>query len=199
MTRSIFIVLTLLMFREASSQDKLLVSYEIADIGEVKPGDTINIRITLNVLPGWFIYAPTAGNKLQGAQVMGLRFNSIPNVLRMLGEVKMPEPRLNKSYDVFMDAGNVFYQRFIVNETATGTYNLTADLKYQACSSSICYPPIAEKIDIPIVVGKPVLPAKQVIQNAVQLAKKENKKAFIMFHSSWCVWCRKMDTAIQKK
>ncbi len=145
----------LLLFQKASGQDKPLVDYEVTDIGKVKAGDTINVRITLNLLPGWYIYAPTMGNRLQDVQVMTLRFHSIPNVLRMQGDVKMPTPQLNKSYEVFMGQGNDFSQRFIVNENAAGTYILTVDLKYQACSNAICYPPVTEKIPIVIAAKKP--------------------------------------------
>jgi hypothetical protein len=175
MKKGIFVVFILLLFQEASSQDNSLVSYEIEDVGKVKAGDTIDVRITLNVLSGWFIYAPTAGNRLQGVQMMSLKFTSPSNVLQLLGDVKMPESRLNKSYDVFMGEGNVFYQRVIIKENASGVHNVTAELKYQACSSNICYPPVTEKIGIDINIEKPALSAKQVVQNATQLAKKEIK------------------------
>jgi thioredoxin-related protein len=32
-----------------------------------------------------------------------------------------------------------------------------------------------------------------VMKNAMKLAQKENKNVFLMFHASWCGWCRKMD------
>lgn len=38
--------------------------------------------------------------------------------------------------------------------------------------------------------------AEAVLGEATLLARKENKKVFIIFHASWCGWCHKMDTAM---
>lgn len=35
--------------------------------------------------------------------------------------------------------------------------------------------------------------ADEILKEAYQVAVKENKKVFIMFHASWCGWCHKMD------
>lgn len=35
--------------------------------------------------------------------------------------------------------------------------------------------------------------AKAVLDKAYAEAKAENKKVFVMFHASWCSWCKKMD------
>jgi len=41
------------------------------------------------------------------------------------------------------------------------------------------------------------LPADTILSTAYQQAKKEKKNVFVIFHASWCGWCRKMDTAMQ--
>ena len=43
----------------------------------------------------------------------------------------------------------------------------------------------------------PVLPtATQVLNRASQSAALEDKKVLLMFHASWCVWCRRMDSSL---
>jgi thiol:disulfide interchange protein len=198
MTKSIVIALTLLVHTLAHSQDQSLLTYEISDPGQVKVGDTITFQVNLNLQPGWYIYAPTALNRTQDVQVMKLKFQALPALLSACTELNMPLTRVNKSHEVFEGEVNEFSQRFVVNtDVQPGEYIMTAQLKYQACSNSICYPPVTEKINIPFTVLSGGLPTSQIVDRAIARAKKENKKAFIMFHSSWCVWCRKMDTAMQ--
>lgn len=42
------------------------------------------------------------------------------------------------------------------------------------------------------------LSADAVMTEAYAVAKKENKKVFVMFHASWCGWCHKMDAAMNE-
>ena len=38
--------------------------------------------------------------------------------------------------------------------------------------------------------------ANQLLLQAYEKAKKEEKNVFIMFTASWCVWCHKMDSSM---
>lgn len=38
--------------------------------------------------------------------------------------------------------------------------------------------------------------ADEVLKKAFAKAKTEKKNVFLLFHASWCGWCRKMDTAM---
>ncbi len=40
--------------------------------------------------------------------------------------------------------------------------------------------------------------AEEVLSEAYQLATKENKTVFVMFHASWCVWCHRMDNSMNE-
>ena len=40
-------------------------------------------------------------------------------------------------------------------------------------------------------------PADAILKSACQEAAKENKNVFIMFHASWCGWCRKMEASLE--
>lgn len=39
----------------------------------------------------------------------------------------------------------------------------------------------------------------EVLKEATQVAAKENKNVFIIFHASWCTWCHRMDTLMNNK
>lgn len=41
--------------------------------------------------------------------------------------------------------------------------------------------------------------AAEVLKEATTIAAKENKKVFIIFHASWCVWCHRMDTSMNDR
>ena len=197
MSRAILIALNLLIAVAVSGQNNSLLTWEAGKIGTVKAGDTIAVKLRIRLQTGHYIYAPTAMNRAQDVQVMKLKFNSSSS-WRPYGELRMPTAVLNRSHEVFTGEDNEFIQQFIVSDNIpSGENNIAAQLTYQACNSSICYPPVTEKIAIPFEVS-PVRPsATQIIERATARAKAENKKSFIIFHSSWCVWCRKMDTAMQ--
>lgn len=39
-------------------------------------------------------------------------------------------------------------------------------------------------------------PADAILREAGNVAAKEKKNVFVLFHASWCGWCHKMDTAM---
>lgn len=46
-------------------------------------------------------------------------------------------------------------------------------------------------------VAQTTMPAAEtVLNNAYAQASKENKKVILMFHASWCGWCKRMDASL---
>ncbi len=39
--------------------------------------------------------------------------------------------------------------------------------------------------------------AKNILNHSLALAKKSNKSVLVIFHASWCIWCKRLDTAIE--
>src|SRR5262245_14541783 len=42
------------------------------------------------------------------------------------------------------------------------------------------------------------LPAKQIVQEAQQKAKKQKKGVMVIFHASWCGWCHKLEDVMNR-
>ncbi|MFC4262150.1 thioredoxin family protein [Ferruginibacter yonginensis] len=40
------------------------------------------------------------------------------------------------------------------------------------------------------------LPANTILQSAYKKAAQQNKKVFLIFHASWCGWCKKLDASM---
>ncbi|MER3499057.1 MAG: hypothetical protein C4308_10710 [Chitinophagaceae bacterium] len=40
-------------------------------------------------------------------------------------------------------------------------------------------------------------PAEEIMKEALLLAAQQNKNVLIIFHASWCGWCKKMDQSIE--
>ena len=40
--------------------------------------------------------------------------------------------------------------------------------------------------------------ATEILNEAYQIANKENKHVFILFHASWCTWCHRMDKSMNE-
>lgn len=46
---------------------------------------------------------------------------------------------------------------------------------------------------------EPPRPHDEILNEAYEKAAADGKKVFVIFHASWCGWCKKMDQAMQDK
>ena len=48
-------------------------------------------------------------------------------------------------------------------------------------------------------IAQPPESADEILKQAYTIAANEKKNVFVIFHASWCGWCRKMDTAMNDR
>lgn len=61
---------------------------------------------------------------------------------------------------------------------------------------SVCLTSLVLMFSIFIFAQEPVLSAKAVMKTTCEKAALENKKVLLIFHASWCGWCKKMDKSL---
>ncbi len=116
----------------------------------VKPGDTLQLALALDVGEGWHLYGPNP----DAAFLIPTSVNITPTAAFSVGNVKTPEPR--KKLDSILKQvlatyeGRIWY--FIpvtVRKNAPiGEAKLTMQVKTQACDQSRCLPPRTDEIEI---------------------------------------------------
>lgn len=55
---------------------------------------------------------------------------------------------------------------------------------------------LAMTVAVSVANAQSAKPASEILDAAYKTAAKEKKNVFVIFHASWCVWCHKMDTAM---
>ncbi len=116
----------------------------------VKPGDTLQLALALDVGEGWHLYGPNPDADF----LVPTSVNITPTAAFSVGNVKTPEPR--KKLDSILKQvlatyeGRIWY--FVpvtVHKNATvGQAKLTLQVKTQACDQSRCLPPRTDEIEI---------------------------------------------------
>lgn len=43
------------------------------------------------------------------------------------------------------------------------------------------------------------VPAKDIVATVLEKAATQNKSAIIIFHASWCIWCKRLDASLNDK
>ena len=38
---------------------------------------------------------------------------------------------------------------------------------------------------------------QNILKHSIELSKESNKSVFVIFHASWCIWCKRLDSALE--
>jgi thiol:disulfide interchange protein DsbD len=165
--------------------DPVLISGDIAE-RDVRAGEVVNIKLSVDLDPGWHIYAVegvTGGPIATSLKVSG-------DFVEDIGKIIEPEPtvKFDEGFGIVVpyheDKPTFTIPVKLASNIDTETTELSVSIIYQVCNEVLCYPPVEKSdiIEITIESGEPR-------QNRMLLASAETQD----FNGNI-----NLDTAIQK-
>lgn len=145
----IFFLVALLVSSAADAQqNSAIVDCKLNYPDTIKAGDSVLVKVVLDIAPGFYIYAPTEMNQMQSLQIMQLIFVPSVTSIKKSGELIIPTFDLKDSFEVYKGKNVIFSQRFATEkEMKPGAYILKIKLITQACNDQVCFPPATEVMD----------------------------------------------------
>ena len=80
------------------------VSIRVEPLTILETGRSVDIEVQLDMMDGWYVYAPTGRNVGQGMKETSVIF-SLPDGIEGAGAVRMPPYGFKGSYDIFSGKG----------------------------------------------------------------------------------------------
>ena len=119
------------------------VSVEIAVPEEVRADEPADVVIRFSMRPPWYIYAPTERNALEGMIPARVDFE-LPDGVDTAGPPILPLQQVKGPYDIYKGADQAWTQP--VQASASGRYEVVANVTYQTCKDDLCLPPRTETL-----------------------------------------------------
>ncbi|MDE0053162.1 MAG: FG-GAP-like repeat-containing protein [Gammaproteobacteria bacterium] len=119
------------------------VAVEMAVPEEVRVGEPADVVIRFSMRPPWYIYAPTERNALEGMIPARVDFE-LPDGVAAAGSPILPLQQVKGPYDIYLGADQAWAQP--VQATASGRYEVLANVTYQTCKDDLCLPPRTETL-----------------------------------------------------
>lgn len=122
------------------------VSIRVEPLTVLESGRSVDIEVQLDMMDGWYVYAPTGRNVGQGMKETSVVF-SLPDGLTGAGAVRMPPYGFKGSYDIFSGKGVTWAKPIeAMAGTLPGLYEVNAEVTYQTCKDDICLLPQTETV-----------------------------------------------------
>ena len=122
------------------------VSIRVEPLTILETGRSVDIEVQLDMMDGWYVYAPTGRNVGQGMKETSVIF-SLPDGIEGAGAVRMPPYGFKGSYDIFSGKGVTWAKPIeAMAGTLPGLYEVNAEVTYQTCKDDICLLPQTETV-----------------------------------------------------
>ena len=117
----------------------------LEQLGELQPGEEVELEVTILFQDGWYIYAPTGINVVQG--MIETSFQMGGSDVAQFKPAVFPEATEMGGFDIYHQDNTIVVQPMRVRPSASpGEFLLSGQFTYQACKDSVCLPP--ETLDV---------------------------------------------------
>ena len=119
----------------------------------LKPGDKLNVQVIAQIEGGWHIYSLTQG----AGGPIPLRI-TVPDgqPFKLAGSAKGPAPRVKMdpnfgiNTETYDGSASFNVPLMVAADAQPGAQNVQVNVRYQACSDTLCLPPKTAKLSAPV-------------------------------------------------
>jgi thiol:disulfide interchange protein DsbD len=135
-----------------------------SDLLRVRPGDSISLRLTATIEPGWHLYSlttpkggpiPTTATLRAGALQKAVFYQPAPD--------RRFDQNFNLDTETFANQAALLVSGVVPSDAHTGSLDVTAAVRYQACSDRQCLPPKTKTVSLAVSVDA-AAPAQAAVQ-----------------------------------
>lgn len=114
----------------------------------------VDIYVTANIEPGWYIYSDNPINKDAGMVETRLSMTPVDGV-ETVGEWVFPESHPKDAFDIY--EGQVMFTQKIKIDKKVVSSNFSVEVKfhYQTCNRDMCLPPATKVLSVPVFLKRP--------------------------------------------
>lgn len=134
-----------------SLSNKPPVQFEANSIKINHGEEKAQLEIEIDFAPGWYIYAPTEGNRNKNTTVCHLELDK-GNIVAFDGKPVFPASISKGGLDVIDQPGSILQNLKLPNDWKSGDYTVTGKVHFQTCNKDGCLPPAELKFSATITV-----------------------------------------------
>jgi thiol:disulfide interchange protein len=148
-----------------------------SDVQRVRPGDSVALQLAATIEQGWHLYSLTTPGSGPIPTTATLRGGTLQNtVLYQPAPDRRFDRNFNLDVETFSDEATLLISGSVPSDMHTGRIDVTADVRYQACSDRQCLPPKTKPVSFGISVdtAAPAQPKVQIPKGYTPVASVES-------------------------